>query len=39
MHPYQMVKDIRTGHEVGNVNSVLDGNLDSFIISALTTKI
>ncbi|WP_143339984.1 MULTISPECIES: peptide chain release factor 2 [Ehrlichia] len=39
MHPYQMVKDIRTGHEIGNVNSVLDGNLDSLIISALTTKI
>ncbi|WP_156928265.1 peptide chain release factor 2 [Ehrlichia japonica] len=38
MHPYQMVKDVRTGHETGNVNSVLDGNLDSFIISALTTK-
>ena len=39
MHPYQMVKDIRTGHEIGNINSVLDGNLDPFIISALTAKI
>ncbi|UKC53521.1 peptide chain release factor 2 [Ehrlichia canis] len=39
MHPYQMVKDVRTGHEIGNVNSVLDGNLDPFIISALTAKI
>ncbi|WP_240729894.1 peptide chain release factor 2 [Ehrlichia minasensis] len=39
MHPYQMVKDVRTGYEIGNVNSVLDGNLDPFIISALTTKI
>ena len=39
MHPYQMVKDIRTGHETGNVNLVLDGNLDSFIIAALTKKI
>ncbi|GFQ94358.1 peptide chain release factor 2 [Trichonephila clavata] len=25
MHPYQMVKDLRTGHEVGNINSVFDG--------------
>ncbi|QGR02436.1 peptide chain release factor 2 [Ehrlichia ruminantium] len=39
MHPYQMVKDIRTGHETGNVNSVLDGDLDSFIIAALTKKV
>jgi len=31
MHPYQMVKDHRTDLEVGNVNSVLDGALDSFM--------
>jgi peptide chain release factor 2 len=36
MHPYQMVKDLRTGHEVGNINSVFDGNIDCFIISVLT---
>ena len=29
--PYQMVKDHRTGHEVGNVESVMDGALDGFI--------
>jgi peptide chain release factor 2 len=29
--PYQMVKDHRTGHEVGNVDSVMDGALDDFI--------
>ena len=29
--PYQMVKDHRTGHEVGNVDSVMDGALDGFI--------
>lgn len=29
--PYQMVKDHRTSHEVGNVDSVMDGNLDGFI--------
>jgi len=30
-HPYTMVKDHRTGAEVGNVNKVLDGDLDMFI--------
>jgi peptide chain release factor 2 len=29
--PYQMVKDHRTGHEVGNINAVMDGDLDGFI--------
>ncbi|MBI5190432.1 MAG: peptide chain release factor 2 [Nitrospirae bacterium] len=29
--PYQMVKDHRTGHEVGNITSVMDGDLDGFI--------
>lgn len=31
MHPYKMVKDLRTGHETGNVNAVMDGDLDPFI--------
>ncbi len=31
MHPYQMVKDHRTGIETGNVNDVMDGNIDRFI--------
>jgi peptide chain release factor 2 len=31
LHPYQMVKDLRTDYEVGNVNAVLDGDLDGFM--------
>lgn len=31
LHPYQMVKDHRTEYEVGNAQSVLDGNLDGFM--------
>ncbi|MDO5080724.1 peptide chain release factor 2 [Buchananella hordeovulneris] len=31
LHPYQMVKDLRTEHEVGNTNSVFDGDIDGFI--------
>ncbi|HEX9778898.1 MAG TPA: peptide chain release factor 2 [Geopsychrobacteraceae bacterium] len=31
LHPYRMVKDHRTGHEVGNTDAVLDGDLDGFI--------
>lgn len=38
MHPYSMVKDHRTNQEVGNVNSVMDGNLDNFINSYLQWK-
>lgn len=30
-HPYKMVKDHRTGFEVGNVDAVMDGDLDGFI--------
>jgi peptide chain release factor 2 len=35
LHPYQMVKDHRTNAEMGNVNAVLDGDLDMFIEEAL----
>ncbi len=37
-HPYKMVKDHRTGCEVGNVDSVMDGNLDEFVESYLRSK-
>jgi peptide chain release factor 2 len=35
LHPYQMVKDLRTGHETGNTSAVLDGDLDSFMQAEL----
>ncbi len=31
LHPYQMVKDVRTEHETGNTSAVLDGGIDDFI--------
>jgi len=31
LHPYQMVKDLRTEHEVGNTGGVFDGDIDGFI--------
>jgi peptide chain release factor 2 len=31
LHPYQMVKDLRTEYEVGNPSSVLDGEIDGFL--------
>ena len=37
-HPYTMVKDHRTGAEVGNVNAVMDGDLDYFINEKLKQK-
>jgi peptide chain release factor 2 len=35
IHPYKMVKDLRTGYETGNVQAVLDGDLNDFIKSYL----
>ncbi|MFD2550787.1 peptide chain release factor 2 [Bizionia sediminis] len=31
MHPYKLVKDVRTGQETGNVDAVMDGNIESFL--------
>jgi peptide chain release factor 2 len=35
LHPYQMVKDLRTGYETGNTSAVLDGDLDAFMQAEL----
>ncbi len=31
MHPYKLVKDVRTGNETGNVDAVMDGDIDAFL--------
>jgi len=36
LHPYKLVKDLRTGYEENNAEAVLDGNLDEFIKHELT---
>jgi peptide chain release factor 2 len=38
LHPYQLVKDHRTEHEVGNAQGVLDGDLDGFVRAYLLAK-
>jgi len=39
LQPYQMVKDLRTGYETGNVQAVLDGDLDPFIEAYLKSQV
>ena len=39
LHPYRMVKDLRTGYETGNADAVLDGKLDEFIKAYLESTV
>jgi len=39
LHPYQMVKDLRTGVETSNSQGVLDGELDPFMAAALASRL
>ncbi|MBI1214226.1 MAG: peptide chain release factor 2 [Alphaproteobacteria bacterium] len=39
LHPYQMIKDLRTGHETSNTQAVLDGDLDEFLEASLAYKL
>lgn len=38
LHPYKMIKDLRTTYETSNVNNVLDGDLDAFIHAFLRSE-
>ena len=38
LHPYKLIKDLRSGYETSNVNEVLDGKIDNFLENSLTLK-
>ena len=39
LHPYSLIKDVRTGYETSQVQSVLDGDLDEFIFAYLKSQV
>jgi peptide chain release factor 2 len=39
LQPYQMVKDLRTGHETSDTKGVLDGDLDAFMAATLAQDV
>ena len=38
LHPYKLIKDLRTNHESSNVNDILNGDIDEFLEKSLTLK-
>ena len=36
MHPYKLIKDLRTNHESSNINDILNGDIDSFLEKSLS---
>ena len=38
LHPYKLIKDLRSGYETSNVNEILDGKIDNFLENSLTLK-
>ena len=36
LHPYKLIKDLRTNHESSNINEILDGEIDNFLEKSLT---
>ena len=38
LHPYKLIKDLRSGYETSNVNDILDGKIDNFLENSLTVK-
>ena len=39
LHPYQLIKDLRTGVETSNTQDVLDGDLDTFLEASLAHRL
>ena len=38
MHPYKLVKDVRSQHEINDVDGVMNGQIDSFLKAYLMSK-
>ena len=36
LHPYKLIKDLRTNHESSNINDILDGEIDDFLEKSLS---
>ena len=39
LHPYRMIKDLRTNHESGNTEAILGGDIDEFLQASLTAQL